>query len=364
MKITRVETDLLRVPLPRPVSLPASQDPRAAKEVEVILVHVLTDGGPTGLGLTYALGGGGSAIRAVIDTLVAPMLAGEEATKTEWLFVRAAAELEGVGFPGVAARAYAGVDFALWDLKGKVGGLPVYKLLGGYRTKLKAVASDTATPALGVKQAAKETRALLDRGAAGVIVEVGTQDPDLDAERVRQLREAVPDGAWFEVSGCGRYDFASALWMGRTFEEEFGIDGYLDPLRPDDLDGLNRLADRLETPLAVGALADRPDDFTRLLATGVSALRLDPVRLGGLTPARRVAAAGELRHLAVYPVRLPEVGAHLACGVVWGRVCEYVDWFAELFTGGPRFESGQLVVPDAPGLGLTLREDVAAKYRV
>src|SRR5438477_11276851 len=130
MKITRVETDLLNVPLPRPVSLPASQDPRAAKHAEVVLVRVLTDDKPCGLGLTYALGGGGAAVQAVIDDLIAPILAGEDPAKTEWLFARAAAELEGVGFPGLAARAYAGVDFALWDLKGKVGGLPVYKLLG------------------------------------------------------------------------------------------------------------------------------------------------------------------------------------------------------------------------------------------
>ena len=61
---------------------------------------------------------------------------------------------------------------------------------------------------------------------------------------------------------------------------------------------------------------------------------------------------------------LPEVGVHLACGVVWGRVGEYVDWFAELFDGGPRFADGQLVVPDEPGLGLILRETAAARWRV
>jgi L-alanine-DL-glutamate epimerase-like enolase superfamily enzyme len=365
MKITRIETDMLRVPLPRPVSLPASQDPRIVKHVEVVLVHIHTDAKPIGLGLTYTLGGGGAAVRSVIDNMLAPRLTNEDPTKTEWLFVQACTELEGIGFAGLAARAYAGIDFALWDLKGKAGGLPVYKLLGGYRTKVKAIVSDTATPALGAKQAARETRALLDRGAAGVIVEVGTQDPDLDAERVRLLREAVPDSAWFEVSGCGRYDFSTALWMGRMFEEEFGIDGYLDPLQPDDIEGLTRLADRLEVALAVGSLANRPDDFLRLLSTGgISAIRLDPLRLGGITPARKIAAAAELRHVAVYPVRLPEVGIHLACGVVWGRVGEYVDWFAELFDGGPQFVDGQLVVPDSPGLGLTLRESVAAKWRV
>lgn len=365
MKITRVETDLLRVPLPRPVALPASQDLRSATAVEAVLVRVLTDGVSAGLGFAYTLGGGGAAVRSLIDTVIADVVAGADPTLSEWLYLKAWAELEGLGFAGLAARAYAAVDFALWDLKGKAAGLPVYRLLGGYRTKLKAVVSDTATPALGARQAIKETRAALDRGAAGVQVEIGTQDPELDAERVRQIREGVPDGAWFEASACGRYDFSTAAWMGEVGAEELGLDGYSDPLRPDDLAGLGRLIDRLDVGLAVGALYDRPDDFVRLLDRGgVSAVRIDPLRLGGLTPARKVALAAELRHVAVYPVRLPEVGAHLAAGVVYGRMCEYVDWFAELFAGGPRFEVGQLVVPDDPGLGLAVRDEVASRYRV
>ena len=61
--------------------------------------------------------------------------------------------------------------------------------------------------------------------------EVGTQDPDLDVERLRQLRESLPEWAWFEVSGGGRYDFSTALWMGRVFEEEFAADGFADDSR-------------------------------------------------------------------------------------------------------------------------------------
>lgn len=365
MKITRVETDLLRVPLPRPVALPASQDPRAATTADVVLVRVLTDGGPTGLGFVYTLGGGGPAVRSLIDTVIADVVVGQDPTAVEWVYLKAWAELEGLGFAGLAARAYAAVDFALWDLKGKVAGLPVHRLLGGYRTKLKAVVSDTATPAVGSKQAIRDTRAALDRGAAGVQVEIGTADPDLDVERLRQLREGVPDGAWFEVSAAGRYDFATAVWMGTTATEDYGIDGFCDPLRPDDADGLTRLVDRLDVGLSVGALYDRPDDFVRLLDRGgVSAIRIDPLRLGGLTPARKIALMAELKHVAVYPVRLPEVGCHLSAGVVYGRVCEYVDWFADLFAGGPRFENGQLVVPSEPGLGITVNEAAAARFRV
>jgi L-talarate/galactarate dehydratase len=365
MKITKVETELLRVPLPRAVALPASQDPRSAKEAEVVIVRILTDGPHVGLGFTYTLGGGGTAIRSLLDTVIAPMLIGENPTMTERLFLRASLELESVGFSGLAARAYAAVDFALWDAKGKATGLPVYQLLGGYRTKLKAIASDTATPALGVKQSIKDTKMMLDRGAAGVVIEIGTADPDIDADRLRQLREAVPEGAWFEVSANGRYDFSTALWMGRVCEEEFGADGFSDPLRPNDTDGLARLVDRLEVAISVGSLFDRVEDFVQVIERGgISAVRVDPLRLGGITPARKVIQIAEVKNVAVCPVRLPEIGTHLAAGGVLGRVCEYVDWFAELFTGGPKFVEGQLVVADAPGLGFALNESAAKKLRV
>ncbi len=365
MRLVKLETDLLTIPLPRAVALPLSQDPRSATSAELLIVRLLTDGPITGLGFAYTLGGSGHALRSIVDRCYAPMIVGEDPNFNERLFLRANAEMEDIGFCGLAARAYAAIDFALWDIKGKAANLPVYQLLGGYRTKLKAIAADTATPALGAKQAIRETRKLLDLGAAGVIVEIGTNDPDVDADRIRQLREAVPEGAWFELSGGGRYDLATAVWLGRMCEEEFAVDGFSDPLRPADIDGMARLLDRLDVSLSVGSLYDRVDDFLRVLnLTGISAVRIDPMRLGGLTPARKVAAAAELRHVAICPVRCPEIGTHLAAGVVYGRVAEYVDWFANIFRGGPQFVDGQLVVADGPGLGLELPDAVAAKYRV
>lgn len=365
MKITRVESDHLRIPLHRPVAMPTSQDPRIAKELDVVIVRIHSDKQLEGLGYTYSLGGGGAAIRSIIDSLIAPLILGEDPTLIERLFLRAQHELETLGFAGLAARSYAAVDFALWDLKGKSARLPVYKLLGGYRTKLKAIVSDTATPALGTRAAIKETRAALDAGAAGLIVEIGTADPDIDADRLRQLREAVPDGAWFEVSACSRYDFSTALWMARMCEEEFAIDGFSDPLRTDNLDGLKRLLDRLEVAISVGALVDRIDDFQRILNQGgLSSIRIDPVRLGGLTPSRKVAQLAELNHVAICPVRSPEIGTQLAAGCILGRVCETVDWLTELFSGGPRFHDGQYVVSDQPGLGFQLNEAFASKVRI
>lgn len=364
MKITKLETDLLRVPLPRPVSVSSSQDPRPATHVDLVLVRLLTDGPHTGLGFTHAFGGG-AAVRSLLDTVVAPVVVGQDARRSEWLYQKAWAELDGTGFAGLAARAFAGVDLAVWDLKGRAANAPLYELLGGYRTALKPVAVDTATPALGIKQSIRESKAALDRGAAGIQVEVGTNDPDLDYERVRQLRDEIPDGAWFEVTCCGRYDFSTAAWFGTVGTEELGLDGLNDPLRVEDGLNLRRLADRLDLGLSVGGQFDRSDDFTRVIeGGGIESVRIDPLRIGGVTAARRVIAAAELKQIAFYPVRCPEVGGHLGLAFQYGRMCEWTDWFAPLFENGPQLANGQLVVSDGPGLGLRLRDETAAKWRV
>lgn len=365
MKLHRAETELYRLPLPRPVPLPGSQEPRSARFVDVLLVRLITDNGPTAIGFSYALGGGGLAVRQLVDELLLPVLSEDDLSRTERLHARCRAELSAVGCTGPANLALAAVDFALWDAKGKQAGLPLHQLLGGYRSQIKAIVSDTATPALGIKQAVQQTRQLLDAGAAGLLIEIGTQDPDMDVERVRQLREALPDGVWFEVNGCGRYDAATAVAMGSLLEEEVGIDGFAEPVADDDFRGLNKVCDRLGVSVGFGANFDRTGDFIRLLNQGgVAAVRIDPCRLGGITPTRKVVAAAELRQVAVVPVRLPQVGVHLGCGSLYGRVGEYVDWFSELFADGPQFANGQLVPSDKAGLGIELNDAVAGHYRM
>ena len=362
MKITRVETDLLRVPLPRPVPLPGSQDPRPTSHVDVVVVRLVTDTPHVGIGFADSFGGG-AAVRAVIDSQLSAVVVGENPLRTEWLFARMRDALEGTGFGGPAVRACAAVDLAAWDAKGKAAGVPVYQLLGGYRTQMKAVTVGVATPAIGLKQAVKESKAALDRGSAGIQIDVGTQDPDLDYERLRQLRDEIPDGAWFEVNAGGRYDFATAVWLGTVGAEELGVDGFGDPLKADDVN-LRRLTDRLNVGVSVGGFFDRVEDFTRVIdAGGIESVRIDPMRLGGLTPARKVALAAELKQVAVYPVRIAEVGTHLSAGCVYGRMCEHVDWFTGLFTGGPQFSNGQLVVSDQPGLGISVKDE-ASQWRI
>ena len=121
MKITRVVTEHLRVPLPKrgKVSLVEAHRPAGPDAVEVVLVRLETDAGLSGIGLTYLFGTGAKLVRQLLETELSPLVVGEWCHDTERLFAKAESHFRNVGFAGLPSRAYAAIDVALWDLKAK-----------------------------------------------------------------------------------------------------------------------------------------------------------------------------------------------------------------------------------------------------
>ncbi len=372
MPITRVAADLYRVPLARSGRVPlrphagATPGPSGVgpATVDVVAVTVEADG-VTGLGLAVVLGPGGATVRQLVESDFAPLVTGANPRDTDRLFAKASNHFAGVGFHGLPARAYSAIDVALWDIQGKLAGLPVWRLLGGSNPGGAGYfASDPAGSGWDAADVASLARSAMKQGAMGVRVEAGTADVQADADRVRELHDALGEDAWVGVSGGGRYDLATALALAHFFEDQ-GVDWLEDPLPPGDTTGYRRLADRLELPIAVGSLFDRPDDFTRVIRDGLARIiRPDLGRLGGLTPMRRLVAVAEAFHVAVSPVRLPEINAHLGAGLAGVSFVDAVPWLNELVTGGPTPVDGKLAPGDAPGFGLTLNPDAAARYQV
>src|SRR5262249_55297857 len=134
MRITQLETQLLRLPLSRPITLPSAEDPGSRLDhLFMLIVYLDTDAGHRGLGFAYTLGGGGRALKVLADDGLAPLLLGEDPLDHERLSTKVSWRLQSFGRRGLVMQAYSAVDIALWDLKGKVAGLPLYKLLGGAR---------------------------------------------------------------------------------------------------------------------------------------------------------------------------------------------------------------------------------------
>jgi L-alanine-DL-glutamate epimerase-like enolase superfamily enzyme len=359
MRITRLESRLLRIPLERPIARPETTP------VVALFVHLDTDAGHRGLGFAWALHGGGRALKAVADDDLAPLVVGEDPLDHERLAAKVYWRLQGVGRLGLVAQAYSAIDLALWDLKGKAAGLPLYKLLGGARESAPAYGGDVGWPWISPDEIVKGARHYLDRGVMGIKMHIGYADPEDDARRLQRVFDGLGDEVWFAVDAHQRYDFSKALQVGRFLDEDIRPDWFEEPMHCDDVEGHARLAKRLETPIAVGETLFGRDEFRRYLDAGAAAvLQPDVTRLGGLTNTLKVAALAEAHHKPMAPHLLPEVAVHLACGLPNVVAVEWMPWLFPAFAEPPKIVDGKAVPPPRPGLGLEMHPEAAARYSV
>ncbi|HLN30113.1 MAG TPA: mandelate racemase/muconate lactonizing enzyme family protein [Gemmataceae bacterium] len=366
MRITQLESHLLRIPLARPVTAPAGGEQGTRLDrVFLLIVYVDTDAGHRGLGFAYALHGGGRALKVIIDDDLAPLVVGEDPLDHERLGTKAYWRLQAIGRTGLVAQAYSAIDLALWDLKGKVAGLPLYKLLGGARESAPVYAADVGWLWMSPEEIIEASQPYLEQGMMGVKVRVGNSDPELDAERVTRIREALGEDIWLAVDANQRYDYGTALSMGHFFEEEIGADWFEEPLSCENIEGHARLAQKLEIPIAAGETLFNIGEFAAYLdRDAIDVLQPDVTHLGGLTPWLKVANLAALHHRPLAPHLLPEIAVHLACGLQQVTTVEYMPWLYPAFVDPPAIVKGQIVPPKRAGLGLEISEDAIEKYRV
>jgi L-alanine-DL-glutamate epimerase-like enolase superfamily enzyme len=353
MHISSLTTDHLRIPLGKPGRISLTGTKTLATElVDLILVKLQTNDGLAGLGFTYVVGAGGAAIRSFIDTELSRMITGEDPRNTDGLFATVESRVRPMGFAGLPARAYAAIDIALWDLKAKAARLPLFQLLGSAKQAAPFFVSDIAVEGRDAAEVVSLAKPLLKQGATGVRIEIGGGDVQADADRVREISDGLGEDAWVGVAADGRFDLGTAQALAHFFQD-IGVDCFEDPIPASDELGYSKLAGLMETPLAVGCGFGSREAFFRVIRAGyVRTVRPDACRLGGITPILKIAAVAEAYHITVSPVRLPEVGVHLACGLGVVPNVDTVSWFREVFSGGPTIKSGMLVPSAEPGLGL------------
>jgi L-alanine-DL-glutamate epimerase-like enolase superfamily enzyme len=363
MRITRVESDLLHIPLSRPRASPMEAAAGRLNHIVLLLAQVHTDSGLVGTGFAYALQSSGRAFHATLVDDLAPLVVGEDPLDHERLASKVYWRMQTVGRRGLVPQAYSAIDVALWDIKGLAANLPLYKLLGGARESAECYGSDTAWLWMSAEEILEASRPYLDQGLKGIKVKVGAK-PEEDYDKLTQLREAWGDDVWIAVDANERYDYITALAMGRFYEEEIGVGWFEEPITCEDIAGHARLAEKLEVPIAAGEMLFSLDEFERYIERdALAVLQPDVTRVNGITGWLKIAALAERHHLPVSPHLLPEIGVHLACGLPVVTSVEYMPWLYPVFTNPPAIVNGRLVPPAGAGLGLELNQDVIAKYR-
>ena len=366
LRIESVRSEILQLPFERPVVSGAASAGRGGRldSIWLLVTWIATDHGPEGLGFAYFLQGGGRAAHAIIQDDLTPGLLGEDPLDHERLWDKLYWRVQSIGRRGLVMQAHSALDMALWDLKGKVAGLPLRKLLGGAEASAPMYGSDGGWLWMSVDQMVEAAHGYLADGMIGTKLKVGHDDPRVDLARVTAVRRALGDQVWLAVDANQRWDYATALRMGREFER-LGCAWFEEPMICEDPAGHARLAAALDIPIALGeTLQSRFELQDYLLRDAVDIVQPDVTRVGGITEWLKVAQfAGGLGR-PVWPHMMMEVSIQLACGIPGVGAIEYMPWLGAAFANGPRIEGGRMFAPEGAGLGLEISPAAIERFRV
>lgn len=365
-RISEVRTELLRMPLPRPMMSGSSSGKKGGpvSHINMPVVFITTEDGVRGLGYAWSLLGGATATRCVLKDDFAPLLVGEDALDNERLWNKLYRRLQTVGRVGLVTQAMSAVDLALWDIKGRVAGLPVHKLLGGRRESAPCYGSDGGWLYMTVSEMVAAFEGYLSQGMMGVKMKIGHEDYRDDIRRVREVRKALGDDAWIAVDANQKWDLPTAMRVGRELEQ-LGVAWFEEPLLCEDIPGHAKLAAALDIPIAMGeTLGSRFEFAAYLRANAVDIVQPDIIRVGGITETVKIVTLADVAQLPVAPHHMIECTIQVACGVMGSGPIEYMPWVAGAFAQAARIENGNMFPPAGPGLGLEIPEEIIRKYRV
>lgn len=368
LPIRQVTTEILDIPIRRPHQFSV----QAIEHQSYVLVRVRTDDGLEGIGEGVTPGGpwwGGESVetmKVMIDTYLAPQLVGESATRTEYLLSKMDRVAAGNNF------AKASLEMAFYDLMGKAMGAPVYALLGGlYRESLPSTWA-LATGKAEADIAEAEEKLATDLHARFKI-KVGAREPADDAAHVSAVCEALRGWAGVTIDPNGAWDEVTAMrWL--PVMEAAGVELFEQPLPRWNLDGMARLADRLDAPVMADEGVCTPHDALAVVRRGaadVFAVKIP--KSGGITNTKKVAAVAEAAGVPCFGGSTLETSVataaslHVYCTMPnLTEGCELFGplWLADDIVEKPiEFRERSAWVPQGPGLGVTLDEDKVDHYR-
>jgi L-alanine-DL-glutamate epimerase-like enolase superfamily enzyme len=371
MKITDVEAIYLRLPQVKE-QCDSGQD--------ALIVKVSTDAGITGIGEVD------SAPLAVKGAIEGPfshttacglreLVIGEDPFETERLWYKMYRKNTYGGRRGVGLHAMSGIDIALWDIKGKALGLPIWKLLGGgFHKKIRPYASSLfgATP----DETRDRAQRFRDRGFSAVKFgwDPMGQDEKTDIALVREARRGLGDDGDLLIDAGLVWDAKTAIQRARAFSE-YNIFWLEEPLLPDDYDGYRKLSEATEVRIAAGEEESNRQSFLDLMDRGkIDIVQVDLTRVGGFTEAMKVASLAVDRGLPVvnhgFTTFINVAAAlHFLNSIPNSFILEFVveeETTLRDYITKQRIvaKDGMLDIPDAPGLGIELDDEAVEKYRV
>ncbi|MFB6150670.1 MAG: mandelate racemase/muconate lactonizing enzyme family protein [Haloarculaceae archaeon] len=375
MEITDVEPVVLESAVGT-VSLPGGKADFDAT-VRPVLVRVHTDEGILGLGETYLddpTGDKAAFVAKGVDAL-ANHLVGEDPRQVRALWHEMYVHTKRSG----SYRSLSAIDEALWDIKGKAAGVPVYELLGGAVGEVKAYATfPHRKPADELVEAGEW---LAEKGFETMKIVVGA-DVETDRERIRQVAEGIPDELGLAMDANTTFDVPDALALART-ASEYELEWFEEPIAHTDVAGMADLNRRASVPISAYQNNTTQYPATEMLERNALEIYQPAFDYcGGITPSLAVATLCEAYDKRFVPHAFGPVvnyaaSLHVAAAAPACSLIEFAIYAEDVddpgrYVASPYVENqadvyvqdgGLIEPPEAPGLGLEVDEDALAEYR-
>ena len=280
----------------------------------------------------------------------------------------------------VLMSALAGVEIALWDIKGKALGVPVWQLLGGkVRDAVPIYVNGWFAPAKTPDEFAAKAAAVREHRFLGckwdpfgkAWQQIGRRELDSAMECVRKVSETVGQDVLLLIEGHGRFDIPTAVKIGRRLEE-FDICWFEEPLPPDDLNGMREVKERVRVSLAAGERLYNRYEYRQFFDLNCADyIQPDISHAGGIFEMRLLGAEAEARHIGFCPHNPSGPVANAATLQLAGCVPNFVilemmmtdvPYRAEICDEELVVREGRMVIPDRPGIGIDLDENELLKH--
>jgi L-alanine-DL-glutamate epimerase-like enolase superfamily enzyme len=341
-------------------------------------VRVHTDDGLWGIGEASPMQGGLASLGIIAHDLT-PALIGQDPLDHAVLHDRMLHRFVKLGPEGALTGALAAIDIALWDLKGKVLGQPIYKLLGGaWRTELPFYASIGGNGDRALDDVVRIVEQRLKDGPAAVKIRFDNDRTRLDSDipgdiaKARAVRQLVGDGFPLAFDANNGYTIGGAIRVGRALED-LGYWWFEEPVQHYYIGAMGEVARRLDITVSAGEQTYTLSGLADLIASGVRMVQPDIVKMGGITGLMRCAALAQAHGVELVPHQTqPTIGHTANLHVVASQLhatkpCELNDPSPRMhavFENPPVPIDGLFRLPPEPGLGLRINEAELSRRRI
>jgi len=360
-RIRDVEPRLFNVPLDE-VLVDAKHGDHT--HFQVVTATVTDEDGAEGTGYTYTGGKGGHAIRAMIEADLAPFLIGKETEPVEALNDEMLWHLHYVGRGGIASFAISAVDIALWDLRGRRTGQPLWQMAGGAGRTAKAYRGgiDLNFP---LPKLLASMEAYLAEGYNGVKIKIGQPSLAEDLARMTAVRRLIGPDIAFAVDANFSLTEDQAIEAGAAFRE-FDLLWFEEPIIPDAFEAYGRIADATGIPLAMGENLHTIEEFEHAARwSKLSYLQADASNCGGITGWLKAARVAHAAGLPICSHGMQELHCALMASQAHAGWMEVHAFPIDRYTTRPLVVDAHLAIaPDMPGTGVVFEWDRLAAFEV